>query len=485
MTKRFYAWVRVCLSIAVFAHSTVGWAGEAALSLASPHAVSRSTPPPSCAIFFSDSASAATTDSWTATEWLAAADSLRALLAHKSLLSCISTTRAFDLLSYSADRTAAESLYRSLDRDIDQAKEHWFNFEFHEALALTNHALDLIDAAAKSPTSEQQAFIPLGEKKAHALLVKALILKAMGKKSEVKQCFAAAIALSPHLTIDVLEFPPSYRALFDKIKTAQASDTRGAVHIASSPPGASVYLNGIKYGETPLTVEALPSGPYTLTLTATHYHTHKEEISVSPQQTLSIMATLPWQKSTISHGPIDKNSPLFLSGRIDAALSPSPSQSADLRTLALLKEALAKGNTLHADKIIVLSGSRASPAATMEIRLLDRALAASHRPIAVPVADLYAHHRFNWEPFAGELAKLIGEPLLANPGKTLDPRTGDLIVLSHRKTPLYRRPLFWAGVGTAIVGGIVGGILATQGGNSDAPAAAAGSGGVGVGLDGF
>lgn len=81
------------------------------------------------------------------------------------------------------------------------------------------------------------------------------------------------------------------------------------------------------------------------------------------------------------------------------------------------------------------------------------------------------------------LSAVMAEDLGANPGEALDPRTGELTLLKKKK-PFYRRPAFWVGVGVAVVGGTVGGILASRHGDGHG-GSSSGDGSVEVGLDGF
>ena len=442
---------------------------------------------PSCAIFFDDGddgqTDPAAPPAMTIAQRLDAYRSLAQYAEARGLLRCMPLETSLDILHYHLSETRAQAIYRTIDQDIDLAKEHWFNFEFSEALAVSDHALALIDRAASD--HDPAEFIPLGEKKVHVLLLQALILKAMGKKKAIAQTLDAALAINPLLTVDALEFPPSYRAIFDRLKDTHLAPPVGSLDISSNPPAATVYLNGVPMGDTPLHLSELPFGDYALTVVASRYHPLQETVTLSDSNPLPVSATLQWITPPSPETLAQRLSLLSIHGQTEP--SPAPSDAATARILALIKAAFAKADALEVDKIVVLSAVPASasdPNKRLEVRILDRTLHASHRPLAAPFDTVFGTRQVAWHHLEPELSGIIRESLLRNPNKTLDPRTGDLLVLSKSRKPLYRRPEFWIGVGAAVIGGTVGGILATRG-DGDSPTTDATEGGINVGLENF
>jgi hypothetical protein len=389
------------------------------------------------------------------------------------LLDCIDPDEAVSLLNYYDEQSRTAAFYHAVDGEIDRAKDHWFNFEFKEALAVIEHALSRMD---ETPQGENAAHT--GDKRVEALLVKALILKAMHhRKDEVLRTFEQALAIHPKLQTSDLDFPPSYQTLFAKAKADVLSQPSGDLDISSTPPAAQVSLNGVSYGTTPLAIRTLPAGVYTLHIQTNRYLPEERKIEVRAGESTSAHIPLAFKRNGLEK-PDAASSSLVLHGTLD---------SRETSLLALLKEAVEKGKILATDKAVILgrrAGATSAAAASWTLRILDVAHAASHRPLSASAEILGKGARLNWKALEPKLSQTLAEPLLANPHKFVDPRTGDLVVLSHTKKPLYRRPAFWVGVGLAVVGGTVGGILASQGDESGA-SASAGQGGVGVGLGGF
>lgn len=462
--------------------------------------------PETCAVFFQAEGEGF---AWRENDWIAAGESLARYAQDAGLATCIDIDRSFELLDYYREHTEAAALYRSLDAEVDRAKEHWFNFEFAEALAVVDHAIEAVSTQmAQLDESDGNVasglLLPLGDKKIHALLVKALILKAMGRRKELDAAFREALGLYPHLSVDALEFPPSYRARFEKVKAEALSGASGGLRIDSEPQAASVYLNGVLYGETPLAVEGLPAGSYRATVLANHYEAASMSISVLPDQVATHTLALEWRDAKRAEKVRWEDNPLFLKGEwgtegegpqgLAADVADISADRADLVLLAVLKEALSKGEALNAKKVILLRGINLKGGAPgLELRLLDTPLKASHRPLAIALSTLKDGKGLNWKSMGPTLLAVFQEDLLEQPEDKLDPRTGDVLVLSRRKTPLYRKPLFWAGIGVMLAGGAVGAVMALQndndgGGGSRAEAStspAPEEGGVEVGFGDF
>jgi|GEM_PF-3269192 len=66
----------------------------------------------------------------------------------------------------------------------------------------------------------------------------------------------------------------------------------GSISVSSSPSGASVYLNGIYKGITPITLTDVPPGDYSITLTKSGYYNRTKRVSVSIGETTHLDETL-------------------------------------------------------------------------------------------------------------------------------------------------------------------------------------------------
>lgn len=70
------------------------------------------------------------------------------------------------------------------------------------------------------------------------------------------------------------------------------TETTGSVMIYSSPPGASILIDGVYSGTTPKTVNGVPAGNHILRLELSRYYDYEGSIYVIPGQTSQGYGTL-------------------------------------------------------------------------------------------------------------------------------------------------------------------------------------------------
>jgi len=103
----------------------------------------------------------------------------------------------------------------------------------------------------------------------------------------------------------------------------------GSISATSSPIGADVFINNIFKGLTPLTVDSLTPGSYTIVLRLSGYEDWRSSVSVSAGQTAQISATLlpvpttarpnpPTQAPTSTPTPTPAPSPILVVGIVIA-----------------------------------------------------------------------------------------------------------------------------------------------------------------------
>jgi hypothetical protein len=74
--------------------------------------------------------------------------------------------------------------------------------------------------------------------------------------------------------------------------TPVSNPTTGSISISSSPSGAEVYLNNVFKGLSPITLESLTPGAYTVTLKLSSYQDWQAGAQVTAGQTTQLTATL-------------------------------------------------------------------------------------------------------------------------------------------------------------------------------------------------
>nr|WP_320160252.1 PEGA domain-containing protein [uncultured Methanoregula sp.] len=78
----------------------------------------------------------------------------------------------------------------------------------------------------------------------------------------------------------------------------------GAISAQSSPSGATIYVNGVNYGKTPLTVRNLVPATYSVMATLNGYKSSSQLITVGPGQTTGYNPTLQSQPGPVTTGAI-------------------------------------------------------------------------------------------------------------------------------------------------------------------------------------
>jgi len=75
-------------------------------------------------------------------------------------------------------------------------------------------------------------------------------------------------------------------------KTAMMNPSTGSLYVSSNPAAASIYIDGIYKGTTPLTVSNLQVGSHTIKLIKSGYDNWAQTLTITSGQTLSKSATL-------------------------------------------------------------------------------------------------------------------------------------------------------------------------------------------------
>ncbi|QQR91069.1 MAG: PEGA domain-containing protein [Myxococcales bacterium] len=81
-----------------------------------------------------------------------------------------------------------------------------------------------------------------------------------GAIAQSKKCRA----LVPDVEADYIEHPPEVLAVLKKAEAELAAEPHGTLSVESTPSGCSVYLNGRRFGKTPMTEPNLMPGEYRL-----------------------------------------------------------------------------------------------------------------------------------------------------------------------------------------------------------------------------
>lgn len=368
------------------------------------------------------------------------AEAIRNRLNQISYFKVVDPETAQSVVNYHLAHINKGTTVTGSERYLGIAKTHWFDRQYDEATVT-------VDRAIASLRNKDQK----GDILVDALLTKAMILQETKQFDESEAVFEEALSINPSLTMKGLPISGKTKRVFRETKRKVLEREAGSLEIKSSPTAATVYLNGVKRGLTPITLTGLPEGSYLLTLEASHYYSVNEPAYVTANTTQFISRRLNWQR-----GQLHKKFKSF---------------GAPVKTEAVVKKEIKLasriGEALKVDKVILVSSEKRKGEGFIVVRTIDTALKAAYNPMAISFKDMLKNKEMTVAKVAGDIDDQAKTHVLDNPGEHLQPDTGDIRVL-RRKKPFYKTSLFYSLIG-AVVGGGIGaavGVLATRGSSS-------------------
>jgi len=149
--------------------------------------------------------------------------------------------------------------------------------------------------------------------------------------------------------------------------TLVAQPTTGSINVKSTPPGATIVLDGINKGTTPATLTGVSTGSHSLVLKKNGYADYTTSVSVTAGQTASVSATLVVQSTTGSINVMSTptGATIVLDG-ISKGTTPATLSgiSAGSHSLVLKKNGYADYTT----SVSVTAGQTASVSATLVVQ---------------------------------------------------------------------------------------------------------------------
>ncbi len=316
---------------------------------------------------------------------------------------------------------------------IASAKEHHFAFKHAAAERDIDEAIALLSGRALDRETGPVAL--------DAYLSKAMIAVSSGDAAGADEGLERALSIDPLLDLEGKDYPPSLKERLIALKAGSRARDSGALSVKSRPAAAEVYVNGIMQGVTPVELEGLPIGEYSLVVAANRYAPDERSITVLPDMTVKIKSKLRWAKGAEAGGE----------GAAGSGV----------------RSALDMADALKVDRVVMVDADAgAEGSLVISAQVIDKALRTGLKPIVLPeVLPEYKHNQV--AEMANMLVDQLGADPLDNPTEMIDPiGEGDPIVLGKRKKPLVRQPLFWGIVGTLVAGAVAGGIAASMSGGS-------------------
>lgn len=147
--------------------------------------------------------------------------------------------------------------FEDIQRQLDAAQDQFYEARYSKAEQAITEALKEI---SRLPVGE-----PRWQLYANAQLLHALNYRSMGKGKESDAAFLNVLRLKPQYKLDAAQYAPSVRQAFEKLRGELARARKVKLAVKSTVPASDVYLDGLKVGQTPLTVEVL-AGTYDITV---------------------------------------------------------------------------------------------------------------------------------------------------------------------------------------------------------------------------
>lgn len=291
-------------------------------------------------------------------------------------------------------------------------------------------------------------------------LSKSWILFQSGQKDQATTTIQAIAEVKPDGAFDTVGYVSSFRK-FIKETSKTKNEKTSALSFATKPKSVDVFIDGVFVGDSSQQIRVAP-GKHNTFLAANGRRTIHKLVTATSGESKTIQASLSWIKGSKNNNRI--------------VLPSDPFERLSLST------ALNQG--IHADKIVFLNVQKSGDGFQIAARVYDQNF---HQPLATlqypkVVRNIRSEserlHRYFVDKLKPHLFKPANHLWKGDYDDNL--KLDDRIAMRPGK-PIYRKPAFWAVVGTVVVGGVVLGMTLANGESSSG----GGSGSVVVDVSGF
>ncbi|HEU4730185.1 MAG TPA: PEGA domain-containing protein, partial [Kofleriaceae bacterium] len=290
--------------------------------------------------------------------------------------------------------------------------------------------IDFAHSRLAAARSEAEALVTLpggAELYADAALRLGAVLQ-YRRIADAPAVFALALALDPDRPITVAEFSPDVVQAVEAVRAAPPVIQR--VHVATTPPGAIVTIDGKQVGAAPLDAE-VARGQHVVVARAPLHHPAVQGVSVDGAATIELALERDDDALRLAAGPEPGMVEPAEQALVDAAL-----QLADLDEIVVAAVSDRRGGpTLHVQRC---AGVPARCTAVVEIGFADR-------------SGLAGAAREAWQAAQGGTLRYA--PSVIGAIKPAPPPAG---------CRLCRSPVVWTGVGAVVLGAVIA-IVVTSG----------------------
>lgn len=192
-------------------------------------------------------------------------------------------------------RPQATRTLEEIRRQIESADTLFYSGSYGSAAQLVSEALHELErtdpGAARWDLTVQ------------ARLLEGLIHRGAQRSVDADQSFQAVLRLAPRFELDTNFFAPSVNGLFNRMRDQVRDLPKGRLVVTSSPPGASVYLDGFEVGHTPFSGDFVP-GSYPLQLGFQGTHSFPRTVQISRERDAVLTVDLSFEGSVLAGEPL-------------------------------------------------------------------------------------------------------------------------------------------------------------------------------------
>jgi tetratricopeptide (TPR) repeat protein len=164
-----------------------------------------------------------------------------------------------------------------------------------------------------------------------------------GDLNASSEAFLRAYSINPNMKLDTNLYPPDVVDVFDAVSQDASQVGTGSISVKSSPKGASVYLDGMPMGVTPVTIDNIIVGKHMVKLSKPGYQYFGSVLNVQAGKVKTLDAKLAEITGVSRVIAETEKIPGLLAKGMDSTLPPMATISKDLGVEQLLVIILSPG----------------------------------------------------------------------------------------------------------------------------------------------
>ena len=180
-----------------------------------------------------------------------------------------------------------------LERQLEGATRAYFRADYDAADQQALEALAEIEHL-KPGRRRWQLYV-------RGLLLRALILRARSLSAEAAEQIQRVLRVDPNHRLDSDYFPPSMRAIFDRLRRQLLLEPKAALAVTSTPASGAIFIDGLDiHRVTPATVE-LVAGRYSIAVSKDGRFSFPRTVDLTSSTSLQVDLAF---ESSVRPGPV-------------------------------------------------------------------------------------------------------------------------------------------------------------------------------------